>query len=303
MRLLVTIPHFCRRDPAQPGFYGSELHPLRARVDAVSRCLASLHQTFGPKQVLTGGDGIPANTDLRTHLEVILITSGDQHLVDELPRHLFFHQATTLDPRALGFVAHHFLRMNLMRFDWFAFLEDDIGVTDALLFDKLAWFNAQFGASALLQPNRFELSAGPDTQKLYVDGNTARPELTAQFQDVSVRRYLRAAAFGRPVRFQRVDNPHSGCFFVNAQQLERLITSPRFAVANTEFFGPLESAATLPVMNRFEVYKPSRENAAFLEVEHLGRRHLADADSAPPASTPEAAPADGAPVSTPVSAQ
>ena len=38
--------------------------------------------------------------------------------------------------------------------------------------------------------------------------------------------------------------------------------------------GPLESAATLGIMRHFRVYKPARENAAFLEIEHLDRRYL-----------------------------
>ena len=41
---------------------------------------------------------------------------------------------------------------------------------------------------------------------------------------------------------------------------------------DTSFVGPLESAATLGIMRTFKVYKPARENANFLEVEHYGRR-------------------------------
>src|SRR5438132_9803830 len=34
-----------------------------------------------------------------------------------------------------------------------------------------SWFNAQFGDTAVLQPNRFELAAEPAAFKLYIDGN------------------------------------------------------------------------------------------------------------------------------------
>jgi len=37
---------------------------------------------------------------------------------------------------------------------------------------------------------------------------------------------------------------------------------------------PMLIAATLGIMQHFRAYKPARENAAFLEVEHLDRRYL-----------------------------
>ena len=40
------------------------------------------------------------------------------------------------------------------------------------------------------------------------------------------------------------------------------------------FGGPLESAATLGVIRHFRAYKPARENAGFLEIEHLDPRYL-----------------------------
>ena len=60
MRLLVTIPHYYRHDPAG-GFYGSEVDGLSARVAAVTRCLAALHQTFGSRHLLSGVTPAPAS--------------------------------------------------------------------------------------------------------------------------------------------------------------------------------------------------------------------------------------------------
>ncbi len=80
--------------------------------------------------------------------------------------------------------------------------------------------------------------------------------------------------FGQSLVFQRVSNPHSGCFFLNAAQLARWMEQPDFAVPSTVFGGPLESAATLGIMRHFRVYKSARENAAFLEIEHLDPRYL-----------------------------
>jgi len=292
MRVLVTIPHYCRRSPADDGFYGSERDTHEVRREALVRCLGALHQTFGDQQGLGGrGVTVHANTELRARVEVIVVTSFADHLVDSLPRNLFFHQPTQVGPRALGFVCHNLMRASAERFDWFVFLEDDIVVNDALLFDKLTWFNGLFGPDALLQPNRYEVSTALELKKLYVDGDTNYPEIPARFQDMSVRRNLEADAFGRTIRFQRIENTHSGCFFISAAQLARMMQSPYFGQANTELFGPLESAATLPLMTSFDVYKPSRENAAFLEVHHVGTRFLVPRPvDAPPDTPPVDAP-------------
>jgi hypothetical protein len=47
-----------------------------------------------------------------------------------------------------------------------------------------------------------------------------------------------------------------------------------FLDRSERFAGPLESAATYGIMRTFEIYKPARENASFLEVRHLDNRYL-----------------------------
>lgn len=278
MRVLVTIPHYYRREAepvAAPAFYGSELADVPTRRDQVTRCLAALAQTFGPRQALAGTDGgPPANDALALQMDVALVTTGTQHLVPELPRHLFLHCDTQADPRCLGFVCQDLMREHAARYDVFVYLEDDIEITDPLFFSKLDWFSGTFGNSTLLQPNRFELAADLEVMKMYVDGNTTHPDVPALFQDITQRPRLVGEAFGRSFLFKRVSNAHSGCFFLNATQLARVAASPKFGQPNAEFFGPLESAATLMLMRAFEVYKPARENAGFLELHHLGRRFL-----------------------------
>ena len=310
MRLLVTIPHFCRRTPGAPGHYGSESGDVGARLQQVERCISALHQTFGPRQALASQQATPANTTLGADVEVVLVTSGDQHLADLLPRHLFIQAATESDPRHLGFICHELMREHAHRYDYFAYLEDDIEITDPLFFNKLAWFNGTFGQSTLLQPNRFELANDLEIFKYYVDGNTTMPQVPALFQDVTTRTRLMGDALGRSFLFERVNNVHSGCFFLNAAQLARVAVSPKFGKPTDEFFGPLESAATLMIMRAFDVYKPARENAGFLELHHLGRRFLVlkPTDPAPdpapepppdPAPDPAPEPSDPPPATPP----
>src|SRR5262249_53886508 len=152
-------------------------------------------------------------------------------------------------------------------YDYFAYLEDDLRLADPLLFAKLGWFARECGNDALLQPNRFELLAEPAAYKLYIDGNLYEPQISHRLQQVSDRKQLEASIFGLPFTFERIINPHSGCFFLNAAQMAHWASQPDFAVPSDRFCDPLASAATQGIMQHFRVYKPARENAGFLEVE------------------------------------
>jgi hypothetical protein len=275
MRILFAIPHYYTAEGG--GRHGSEGGDAARRARATRLCLAALQQTFSESQGLSDGRGgvrlHAANPDLRATITIALCTTGDSHLVPHLEGCPFNHIRTNAEPRYLGFECHNVLKSGLGQFDYFGYLEDDLHIGDGLFFTKLAWFNAQFGEAALLQPNRFELAAEPAPYKVYIDGNPRdRTLVRAQRNDGQAR--LTASAIGRPMAFQRVHNPHSGCFFLSAAQLARWVAQPDFAVPSAAFCGPLESAATLGIMRHFRVYKPARENAAFLEIEHLDRRYL-----------------------------
>lgn len=275
MRILFAIPHYFGL--AAAGSYGSERTGPEARAAATRLCLASLRQSFSEAQALADGAAQrfhPANPALAATITIALCTTGDSHLVADLAGCGFDHVRTNAQPRFLGFECHKVLRAGLGRFDYFAYLEDDLRIADALFFVKLAWFNAQFGEAAVLQPNRFELTDDPAPYKLYIDGNSHAGALSAGLQRVDEQRRIGAPLLGRHIAFQRVDNPHSGCFFLNAAQFARWAAQPDFAVPSAAFCGPLESAATLGIMRHFRAYKPARENAAFLEIEHLDRRYL-----------------------------
>lgn len=276
MRAIFTIPHF--HEPKPNGHYRSERTPAELRAKAIERCIASLHQTLGSRQGLfvqpADSPPRPANERTSATLDVVLCTTGQQHLAGAISTQLFHHYKSDVESRALGFVCHSVLRSVLGKYDYYCFLEDDLEITDGLFFRKLAWFSSQFGDRALLQPNRFEVSTEGAFRKLYIDGDTKDLATQARLQDVSVRPKLSGTGFGENWLFQRVRNPHSGCFFLNQAQMQLLCDRPDFGVYSSEFLGPLESAATLPVMRQFEIYKPARENAAFLEVKHLDQRYL-----------------------------
>ena len=280
MRVLVTIPHYFRRAPGGDGHYQSERAPEAVRAAMVTRCIASLHQSFGSQQVMLGDVFVPCNAGLAMELDVVLVVHGEDHLVPLLPPALFKAVRVAGEPRHLGFACQALMRERAGQYDWFVYLEDDIEVADPLTFLKLRWFQERFGASALLQPHRFEVSSDLSVLKLYVDGELTNVDAAASFQDISVRPRVAAEAFGRPVGFERTANPHAGCFFLDARQLARVAASPLWGMPTAEFIGPLELAATLMIMRNFEVYKPMVGQAAFFEVRHLGRRYLVASEQA-----------------------
>jgi hypothetical protein len=274
MRILVAIPHYFA--PSTTGAHASERGAAEARAGITRLCLASLRQNFSAAQSLIDGAAgrlHPANRAFAGEVAIALCTTGERHLLADLAGLGVEHVRTAAEPRLLGFECHKVLRCGLGQYDYFAYLEDDLRIADGLFFDKLAWFARQFGDDAVLQPNRFEIASDPP-YKLYIDGNLHDARSAAGLQRSAAQQHLSAPVFAREIIFQRVQNPHSGCFFLSAAQLSRWAAQPDFAVPHAAFWGPLESAATYGIMRHFRVYKPARENAAFLEIEHLDPRYL-----------------------------
>ncbi|MGH7193769.1 MAG: calcium-binding protein [Candidatus Saccharimonadales bacterium] len=279
MKLLFTIPHYFH--PTEAGQYSSTRHEAEARVRAFSACLAGLHQTFGLEQRMLDMRRrlAPRANQRQAHeVHVAVCTDGKHHLFDRLHESLRcfeLHECST-DPRLLGFECNARLRDALGQFDYYCYLEDDLVLHDAWFFQKLAWFTRWRGDDYVLQPNRYEQSRGTLGRKLYVDGDL-RPELTAPFRKPGELPDLEAAVLDAPVCFQAAANPHAGSFFLNAEQMRHWADEPHFLDRDVRFIGPLESAATLGILKTFPVYKPARENAAFLEIEHAvpGFGHVA----------------------------
>ena len=67
------------------------------------------------------------------------------------------------------------------------------------------------------------------------------------------------------VSFDIASNPHSGTFTLSAAQATLL---QGISLPTEGFVGPLETAATLTVLHRFPVMKPSLDCWKFLRVEH-----------------------------------
>jgi hypothetical protein len=280
MRLLAAIPHYFRANHvASDGrLHGSLAESPRLRVAALASCVSALHQLYGPAQrviEIATRNAPLANVSTAGLVDVVICTTRGQHALAQLdlPFRSYTHVETDVEPIALGFECHAALRDRLGGFDFYAYLEDDLTVRDSWMLRKLAWFNGQVGDEALLLPNRYEIGPLGLVHKAYIDGDLAS-EITAPFQDVTEAAMIASTIFDTRVSFQRALNPHAGCFFLNDRQMRTWTKAPHFLDRDTRFIGPLESAATLGVMRTFRVYKPSPENAAFLEIEHAGTAFL-----------------------------
>ncbi len=293
MRILVTIPHFFGHDGR--GAYGSTASPAVRRAHALRQSLVGLFTSFSGRHRMNDGRSAyahDANERLAAQIDVVICTSGSNHLVADLPNLPFRHENTACEPRLLGYECHRVLKENLGRYDFYCFMEDDLLIDDMMFFAKLKWFTAKLGDDYVLQPNRFERMMGTSTVRLYIDGNVRdifklRPELRRKAPQKSVG----VRVFDTDIIFTQVQNAHSGCFFLNAAQMARWASMDYFLDRSREFVGPLESSATLGVMRTFFVYKPARENAAFLELAHLDHRYLGRRNIKPAPSAAAASPA------------
>jgi hypothetical protein len=285
-KVLVVIPHYCGKGN---GLYGSTGGDTKARSAILERVIEGIHVSLGSRQAFLlwleqhvpgkgNGRVIHANEAFRSAMDVIVCTTGENHLIPSLgtPAGLYRQQPTGAEPMKLGFACHEVLRAAIGRYDWYCYLEDDLLITDPCFFTKLEWFVKQFGEETILAPHRFERSLTEPAHKLYHDGSV-RPDFTAAWQDVNDRRVVEAEVLGERLSFERWPNPHSGCFFLNQRQMETWASKPWFGDGDCSFAGPLESAASLGIIRTFRQYKPSPRNAAFLELEHLHPRYLGGA--------------------------
>ena len=272
MKVLITIPHYYRHD--ENANHGSMMKDPTPRKEALAECITSIHQHFGSLQFYMNHFSrqvFPANLSRQHQVDILVCTTRKSHVLNELslPHTDYLHIETDAEPMMLGFECIKILKGHLGQYDYYCYMEDDLVIRDPLFLQKIKWFTDATSIENILQPNRFEVSRHPPVLKCYLDGNvgeiysclsiypTDGPEFSANF-------------FGTYFRFSQPLNPHSGCFFLNAEQFDYWTKQSHFHEMDTSFIGPLESAASIGIMKTFNIYKPVPENANFLEIEHHG---------------------------------
>ncbi|HIK37673.1 MAG TPA: calcium-binding protein [Geminocystis sp. M7585_C2015_104] len=276
MKLLFAIPHFY--NPEGGGRHGSLRKNPRPRITALTQCIYNLRYLYDSFPCwINHARGVASPAEGQGYkVDIIICTTGNFHLLSQipLPSSFFEHCPTQAEPKLLGFECHRVLKENLGRYDYYCYLEDDLILHDPWFFIKLNWFTSQAGNGSVLQPNRYEHAIkGDRVWKCYVDGEL-RPDITARFQDIQQEYELAGTIMGEKISLRRTLNPHSGCFFLNAEQMEHWSSMPYFLDRDCSFIGPLESAATLGIMKTFRVYKPAPPYTSFLEIQHFGNGYL-----------------------------
>ena len=285
MKLLFTIPHFFVRYPerfASSRGYGSYRSSPQSRAFSLAELIVGLYSLFGNRTTATRISEekqlVPVLFEQNPsyEMDIVICTMQDWHVLDGLPiePNMYHHHAVSCEPMMLGFECQRQLAERFGQYDYYCFMEDDLVLQDHLFFLKLAEFNRLYGNDCLLQPNRFELSGRAPFKKAYVDGALHVGE-TQAFQDVSVDPVLHGETiFGFNTYFERALNPHSGCFFLNAEQMKAWMDSPIFGDESYPYYTPLESSATLGIMKMFKLYKPAGSCHHFLEIRHRDTRFI-----------------------------
>ena len=201
-------------------------------------------------------------------VDVVVCSLPELNLLNQIPPELFQVRWVDVAPLFVPFACREVLAQGLGDYDWFCYIEDDLVFHDPLFFDKLRWFQDATGPDYVLQPNRYEVAPTAIPRKVYIDG-PVHTGSTAAWQDLADTPELHLIALGFDIRVIRSSNPHAASYFLTSDQMAMWVRRPSFSDRDCSFVGPLESAASLGLMQEFRVYKPSPEDASFLEVEHL----------------------------------
>ncbi|WP_126147854.1 calcium-binding protein [Synechococcus elongatus] len=277
MKVLVTIPHFYNprgtTESANPnGGYGSVGNNAQPRIDALSSVLNSLSTQFTSAAVsYRYTDKMTYQVISPSHiqqLDIVICTTQSFHILNQIVHaHTnYIHHSTECMPKLLGFECHKILQSHLDQYDFYCYLEDDIIIHDSLFFQKIQWFNKHLDYQSVLQPNRYEISTNSQGKpcKHYIDftyNQNTQKELLNSFCGI---------VMGNKIRFERAQNPHSGCFFLTNEQLRYWCDQEHFLDMDIRYFGPLESAATLGLIKTFQVFKVAYTDSHFFEVQHFG---------------------------------
>jgi len=267
LRVRAYLPHYCNAE-----------HPdRRLRELAFWRCLAALQSQRRRRRdlVLHGGERlieatpsalVPEAVWPALQLEITVVTNGRDRLasvLDGLAGDLQELVVEPDDPRQLPLLTRDRLIADPEPADLWLYLEDDLLLLDPLFFDKQCWWLDLVHHTQVLMPHRYELVHGGAGGRLLVDGPMAAQLINPLNQPQPAA--VGGAFDGRQVLFDRTTNPHSGLFVVSERQRRQLQDA---ALPREGFVGPLETAATLTVLHRYPVCKPSLAHRRFLMVEH-----------------------------------
>ena len=279
MKILVVVPHYFgpRHAENYAATLGSYVDPL-GRIAGLNQLIVRLHGQFGATGL--GSDGAPIISKpgaMDKRLDIVIVTLREHGILDALgvDPAIYTVEYARCDPPWLPFEAQRIFRERFGEYDFYCFMEDDLSIHDPAFFEKLTWFQANFGYRCLLLPVRYELPAIGRPIRCIID-----PELPdsafAPFRRSGQVRQLEASWYGQRQTFTLPSNPHAASFFLTREQLGYWMKQPTFDDRDDSWIGPLESAATLSIGRVFDVYKPLFPDPFFIAVEHFGARYASE---------------------------
>ena len=173
MRALITIAHYFKStaDGDVANAPGSGRAPL-ARIAALNSQIVALHRHFGAVRLAVDPrqsesfDALERNT-----LDIIIMTVRGANLLEYIGIDPSVYGVEYFDgpPVMLGFEAQRIMRDRAGDYDFYAYMEDDLTVTDPAFFEKIGWFVSLFGPEAMLLPCRYEMAHSGTPAKVAIE--------------------------------------------------------------------------------------------------------------------------------------
>jgi len=286
MRALVTIAHYFKREADRDWnqVLGSGRAPL-AKVAGLNAQIVALNRHFGARRLARDAKRSSWYEGLaRDQLDIVVMAVRGADLLDGIGIDPSAYTVDYFDgpPIMLPFEAQRIMRERAGGYDYYAYMEDDLSVTDPAFFDKVGWFASTFGPQAMLMPLRYEMAHSGLPAKVAIEPPLSS-DLRGALRQGGYARTLKGHWNGREQTFHLPNNPHSGCFVVTDEQLKLWMKQPTFYDRDASWVTPLESAATYAPGRAFALYRAAEPDPWFLELEHYGTFY--SAALAPPGRT------------------
>ena len=272
MNVLVALPHYFNED--DQGQYGSGRRgQQQARSLALIQCLSSLLALQKHEQDLIlniekrGLQLTESTNQQKTTVELHLFTDGVHILkpaLDMFGNQIKVHALNLDNSRHLPLKARDYLIEHGKNYDLCLYLEDDLIIRDSEFLAKQMWILQESKHRAVLMPHRTEWVPNGKGQRLMVDG-PLRPGFIGRFCKPKVGAARGCYRGQEEIVFDQTDNPHSGLFCISGTQAKQL---SQVKQPTDGFIGPLETAATLTVLQKYVVLKPTWKDRQFLWIEH-----------------------------------
>ncbi len=250
--------------------YASQM-AIDARVIALNEQIVALRRNFGASRSIGPQTELARYPQSKCEIDIVIVTMANANVLDliQIDPAEYSVELFTGEPLMLSFETQRVARERAKGYDIIGMMEDDLIIHDPTFFEKLRWFGAQFGPRYVLQPQRVEVSRAGRIGKMLIEPTLRRPH--AEFEHPDAPTELTARFLDRDLKFTRATNPHSGTWFLTAEQFALWEKQPYFYDRVAGWVGPLESAATRGLAMTFPVYRCASD-AYFLEVEHFGVR-------------------------------